>query len=185
MRKDPRILDVAAVIQTDSHKERYLVAFIVIANETRMSSDTPHFAKPDHVTNGNGHGAVDKHPGSRALFETELQAALAKILPPHMIPSYVIVLSDFPRTNTGKTDRKRMTTWNHVLTLDGNQDSVGFGVVAEALYTKSEKAIVDIFQMVLNCKPGSIGLNTRQVEYPLWHIFQSLTVHCLYFLKLF
>lgn len=44
----------------------------------------------------------------QALAEADLKAALAQRLPPYAVPARIRVLDEFPRTGTGKIDRRAL-----------------------------------------------------------------------------
>lgn len=48
--------------------------------------------------------------GPAELTEEQILSAVREVLPPHMIPERVLVLTDLPLTRNGKTDRARLAT---------------------------------------------------------------------------
>lgn len=79
IRKYIEVKDVAVWTPEDNNKERRLVAYIVLSDK-RNEKD----------------------------FPSTLQRKLKKHFPAYMIPEYVVVLEQLPRTSNGKLDRKAL-----------------------------------------------------------------------------
>jgi non-ribosomal peptide synthetase-like protein len=53
-------------------------------------------------------GYVLPHAGSTAPDEATMRAALAKLLPPYMVPTAIVTMTEMPRLPSGKIDRKSL-----------------------------------------------------------------------------
>ena len=89
--------------------------------------------------------------GDSIEFETKLKDTVSAILPSFMIPSFIVPLSQFPQTITGKIDRKTLTSWTHLVDYARDADgstTVGGDESASAV----EETIIEIFKEVLQRK---------------------------------
>ncbi|KAI5828803.1 AMP-binding-domain-containing protein [Schizophyllum commune Tattone D] len=145
LRKSTEILDAVTVIQHDPQGAALLVSFVV-----------PKFnAKVDKAGDLTG---AEQSPtdvladvGDSIEFETKLKDTVSAILPSYMIPSFIVPLSQFPQTITGKIDRKTLTSWTHLVDYARDADgstTVGGDESASAV----EEIIIEIFKEVLQRK---------------------------------
>ena len=83
-----------------------------------------------------------------------LRKYLAESLPRYMVPSYFIMMSDFPYTPNGKIDKKSLPLPKEILNINHEQ--------YVPPKTDLQKQLVSIWEKILNTKP--IGINDNFFE---------------------
>ncbi len=83
-----------------------------------------------------------------------LRKYLAESLPRYMVPSYFIMMSEFPYTPNGKIDKKSLPLPKEILTINQEQ--------YVPPKTDLQKQLVSIWEKILNTKP--IGINDNFFE---------------------
>ncbi len=97
-------------------------------------------------------GYVRPGPGTH-IDDSDLRGYLRAHLPDYMVPSIIVVLDDFPRTATGKVDRR-------ALPPPTPTDSSDVGFVAAV--TPTEQTLAEIWATVL--KKGAVGVHDNFFE---------------------
>jgi len=102
-------------------------------------------------------------PMSTALQTTfrNLEAALAKSLPKHMVPSMYIPLASLPLSSSGKLDRKQLKAL--VQSLTENQVAMFrlAGNSGRKPSSEVEKLLAGLWENLLNLEAGSIGMDSH------------------------
>ncbi|KNC65039.1 hypothetical protein AC626_25680, partial [Pseudoalteromonas rubra] len=80
-----------------------------------------------------------------------LKAALAERVPAHMVPTYLVLLAEWPLTSVGKIDRRALPA----------PDKVSQQAVYVAPQGAQEAALVDIWAELLKIEPAQLGVNTN------------------------
>ncbi|MDK1313305.1 alpha/beta fold hydrolase, partial [Pseudoalteromonas ardens] len=88
--------------------------------------------------------------GTELDVET-LKAALAERVPAHMVPTYLVLLAEWPLTSVGKIDRRALPA----------PDKVSQQAVYVAPQGAQEAALVDIWAELLKIEPAQLGVNTN------------------------
>ncbi|WP_442591967.1 amino acid adenylation domain-containing protein [Pedobacter sp. AW31-3R] len=86
--------------------------------------------------------------GAADLTADAIRAFLSDKLPHYMVPSYVVLLSEFPLTPNKKIDKKALLEIN-VLTGTGNYVKPG---------TETEEKLVRIWSKILGMETGDVGI---------------------------
>ena len=98
--------------------------------------------------------------GLQATFK-ELEGALAKSIPKHMVPSLYIPLAKLPLTSSGKLDRKQL----HALAKSMTENQVAMyrlaGSSGRAPSSAIEKTLAGLWESVLGLEPGSVGMDAQ------------------------
>ncbi|KAI4211729.1 MAG: hypothetical protein LQ351_005503 [Letrouitia transgressa] len=102
-------------------------------------------------------------PVSSVLLNTfkDLEAALVKALPKHMVPSLFIPLERLPLTSSGKLDRKQL----HSIAKSMNENQLAMfrlaGSNGQKPSTDIEKTLAELWESVLNLEHDSIGVDAQ------------------------
>lgn len=134
---------VELVTLSGSAQRKMLVAFLITppdADESGQSSDAEFGALiMDHAT------------------ATRFTAQMEKQVGRHAIPSYYVSLKKFPKTATGKTDRKGLRILGAELLEAKNGDSASQPEAGRP-HEGREKAMAELWERSMSVKPGSIGM---------------------------
>ncbi|KAL9614736.1 MAG: hypothetical protein Q9167_000805 [Letrouitia subvulpina] len=102
-------------------------------------------------------------PVSSVLLNTfkDLEAALVKALPKHMVPSLFIPLERLPLTSSGKLDRKQL----HSVAKSMNENQLAMfrlaGSSGQKPSTDIEKTLAELWESVLSLEQGSVGIDAQ------------------------
>lgn len=145
LRKDPKVLDAVTVIQHDSQRAAFLVSFVVPAMQAVSRDDGVRLGVAQSST------GVLADVGDAVEFETGLKHSVSSVLPSFMIPSFIVPLPALPHTINGKIDRKRLTSWSHLVDYarDGDASTT---VGGHDSTSPAEDIIVEIFKEILRRK---------------------------------
>ncbi len=122
--------------------EKALIAMERIETSIVIASDNETFGKQ----------LVAYFIAKEELNSIEITEFLKKSLPEYMIPSYYIQLEEFPKTVSGKVDRKLLPS------VDGNQINSGVEFVAPVDTIENE--LVEIWATILNLSKDEVGVQT-------------------------
>ena len=136
----PGISDALVIDKEDGTGSRHLCAYVVArtANSPDASAATNYLAATDHLNAS----ATDN------LDASDLRRHLSAFLPGYMIPSFFMIMDQFPLTGNGKVDRKRLP-----LPEDMDLSEDGY----EAPDSPTEKALAAIWLEILSI--SEIGRN--------------------------
>ncbi|KAI4152398.1 MAG: hypothetical protein L6R39_001827, partial [Caloplaca ligustica] len=102
-------------------------------------------------------------PVSTLLLATfkDLEAALAKALPKHMVPSMYIPCARLPLTSSGKLDRKRLRATANAMTDTQVAMCRLSASSGREPSTDMEKTLAALWESILNLGPGSLGVDAQ------------------------
>lgn len=102
-------------------------------------------------------------PVSTLLLSTfkDLETALMKVLPKHMVPSMYIPCARLPLTSSGKLDRKQLRATAKAMTDTQVSMCRLSGSSGREPSTETEKMLAGLWESILNLGPGTVGMDAQ------------------------
>ncbi|AOT10868.1 non-ribosomal peptide synthetase [Pseudoalteromonas luteoviolacea] len=131
-------------VETQLAQQLNIDSALVLAKELAGSQQLVGYVRP----------SIKVEEGAHSTFISELKASLSSQLPEHMVPSILLVVSDWPLTPNGKVDRKALP----------QPESYALQREYVAPVTRTEKILAEIWSELLDIKSDTLSVTANFFE---------------------